>query len=144
MSSVRSYAIQCLRSRGNRQGRRGERRGPGAEPAVHAMPAYPHAGNLMTAAVDAREGGRIWYRIGGGEAAPLVIVHGGPGATHDYLEPLEALADGRPAVFYHQLGAGTSHAPDDVPADATRPARMPFSAGTRRPSRITRDDDGHG
>jgi proline iminopeptidase len=72
-------------------------------------------------AVDAREGrlevagGRIWYRVvGGGEAIPLVTVHGGPGATHDYLEPLEALVDERPVVFYDQLGAGKSDAPDDV------------------------------
>jgi proline iminopeptidase len=75
----------------------------------------------MTAAVDASEGrvevtgGRIWYRVvGGGEAVPLVTVHGGPGATHDYLEPLEALADERPVVFYDQLGSGKSDAPDDV------------------------------
>ena len=59
-------------------------------------------------------GGRIWYCIvGGGDKVPLVIVHGGPGATHDYLEPLEALADERPVVFYDQLGAGNSDAPDD-------------------------------
>ena len=75
----------------------------------------------MTAAVEVSEGrvevtgGRIWYRIvGGGEAIPLVTVHGGPGFTHDYLEPLEALADERPVVFYDQLGNGKSDAPDDV------------------------------
>jgi hypothetical protein len=38
------------------------------------------------------------------------IVMGG----HDYLEPLEALADERPVVFYDQLGAGKSDALDDV------------------------------
>lgn len=60
-------------------------------------------------------GGRVWYRVvGDGPATPLVIVHGGPGATHDYLESLEAVADERPVVFYDQLGAGRSDAPDDV------------------------------
>lgn len=60
-------------------------------------------------------GGRIWYRVvGDGDAAPLVIVHGGPGGTHDYLEPLQALARERPVVFYDQLGAGRSDAADDV------------------------------
>lgn len=60
-------------------------------------------------------GGRVWYRVvGGGQAIPLVIVHGGPGATHDYLEPLETLSDERPVVFYDQLGAGKSDAPDDI------------------------------
>jgi proline iminopeptidase len=75
----------------------------------------------MTTAVQAREGhvevigGRIWYRIvGDTDATPLVTVHGGPGATHDYLEPLQALADQRPVVFYDQLGAGNSDVPDDI------------------------------
>jgi proline iminopeptidase len=80
-------------------------------------------GPLVTAAVDAREGrvevtgGRIWYRVvGAREAVPLVTVHGGPGGTHDYLEPLEALADERPVVFYDQLGAGKSDAPGRCPS----------------------------
>jgi proline iminopeptidase len=75
----------------------------------------------MAAGIDVREGrlevpgGSVWYRVvGDGQATPLVIVHGGPGATHDYLEPLEALADERPVVFYDQLGAGKSDAPDDI------------------------------
>lgn len=60
-------------------------------------------------------GGRVWYQVvGDGLKIPLVTVHGGPGATHDYLEPLEALADERPVVFYDQLGAGKSDVPDDV------------------------------
>jgi proline iminopeptidase len=45
---------------------------------------------------------------------PLVVVHGGPGATHDYLEPLVALGTERPVVFYDQLGAGRSDAPNDL------------------------------
>jgi proline iminopeptidase len=75
----------------------------------------------MVAAVDVREGyvpvtgGRVWYRVvAGGTGIPLVTVHGGPGGVHDYLEPLEALADERPVVFYDQLGAGKSDALDDV------------------------------
>ena len=75
----------------------------------------------MTAAVEVREGyapvtgGRVWYRIVGGRGAiPIVTVHGGPGGIHDYLAPLEALADERPVVLYDQLGAGKSEALDDV------------------------------
>ncbi|HLX57869.1 MAG TPA: proline iminopeptidase-family hydrolase, partial [Ktedonobacteraceae bacterium] len=45
---------------------------------------------------------------------PLLILHGGPGTPHDYLEPLEALADERPIIFYDQLGCGKSERPDDV------------------------------
>jgi len=60
-------------------------------------------------------GGRVWYCVRGDDGGvPLVVVHGGPGFTHDYLEPLAALADERPVVFYDQLGAGRSDAPDDA------------------------------
>ena len=47
--------------------------------------------------------------------APVVILHGGPGATHDYLANLAALADvdGRAVVLYDQLGNGRStHLPE--------------------------------
>ncbi len=60
-------------------------------------------------------GGRVWYRIAGADSpsVPLLVLHGGPGAGHDYLEPLAALADVRPVVFYDQLGCGKSDIPDD-------------------------------
>src|SRR6476661_9112597 len=83
------------------------------------------------APVDAREGtvafpfagdeAETWYRVSGelrpGDSAtpaPLVVLHGGPGATHDYLLSLTDLArDGRAVVFYDQLGNGRStHLPE--------------------------------
>jgi proline iminopeptidase len=60
-------------------------------------------------------GGTIWYEVVGEAATtPLLTVHGGPGGTHDYLEPLAALAAERPVIFYDQLGAGKSDHPDDL------------------------------
>ena len=61
-------------------------------------------------------GYNVWYRIVGDHDAPgqlpLVCLHGGPGATHDYLEPLEAVATkGHRVIFYDQLGAGNSDHP---------------------------------
>ncbi len=61
---------------------------------------------------------RTWYRMlagaGSGDKAPLLCLHGGPGMTHDYLEPLEAIAQsGRRVIFYDQLGSGNSDKPDD-------------------------------
>lgn len=58
-------------------------------------------------------GGRVAYRIAGArkKGVPLIVIHGGPGATHEYLEPLEALANERPVVFYDQLGCGDSDKP---------------------------------
>jgi len=61
------------------------------------------------------DGHRIWYRrTGPGAGIPLLLLHGGPGAGHDYLEPLAALGTDRPVVFYDQLGCGRSDRPDDV------------------------------
>ena len=64
--------------------------------------------------IDVEDGYRVWYRrVGSGERTPLLILHGGPGAGHDYLETLDALADERPVIFYDQLGCGRSDKPDD-------------------------------
>ncbi len=58
------------------------------------------------------EGGRVWYRIaGGGSGLPLLTLHGGPGAPHDYLLPLGALGRERPVIFYDQLGCGRADRP---------------------------------
>src|SRR5215475_5076592 len=60
------------------------------------------------------KGYQTWYRIvGDGEQPgklPLLCLHGGPGACHDYLESLDAMADtGRRVIYYDQLGCGNSH-----------------------------------
>lgn len=60
------------------------------------------------------KGYRTWYRIvGQGEDSgklPLLCLHGGPGACHDYLESLDAMANtGRRVIYYDQLGCGNSH-----------------------------------
>ncbi len=58
------------------------------------------------------EGHKTWYRVVGDLAAgpaPLVTLHGGPGATHDYLLAMTDLAaGGRAVVFYDQTGNGNS------------------------------------
>ncbi len=60
-------------------------------------------------------GGRVWFQVvGAGNAVPLLALHGGPGFPHDYLEPLEGLAEERPVVFYDQLGCGKSDRPEDL------------------------------
>jgi L-proline amide hydrolase len=68
------------------------------------------------------EGHQTWYQVvgdldaarSGAGPAPLVTLHGGPGATHDYLLSMTDLAgDGRAVVFYDQTGNGKStHFPD--------------------------------
>ena len=59
-------------------------------------------------------GGRVWWRkVGSAGKTPLLALHGGPGAGHNYLLPLAALADERPVIFYDQLGCGQADSPDD-------------------------------
>jgi len=63
-------------------------------------------------------GFKVWYQIVGDHdepgKLPLMCLHGGPGATHDYLEPLEEMAQtGRRVIFYDQLGNGNSDHPHD-------------------------------
>lgn len=60
------------------------------------------------------KGYRTWYKIlGAREGAgklPLLLLHGGPGACHDYLWSLAAMEKtGRRVIFYDQLGCGLSH-----------------------------------
>ena len=57
-------------------------------------------------------------RVGSG--APVVVLHGGPGADHEYLRPgFDALADGRELIYYDQRGGGRSPVPRDVPVGWT-------------------------
>jgi L-proline amide hydrolase len=48
-----------------------------------------------------------------------VLLHGGPGGAHDYLEPLAELARiaARPCVLYDQIGCGRSQHLPDAPAE---------------------------
>jgi len=62
--------------------------------------------------------GNTWYRVVGdlkSSKTPVMVLHGGPGAGHNYCEPIaEVLAQtGRAAVLYDQIGCGNStHLPD--------------------------------
>jgi len=68
---------------------------------------------------------RTWYRITGdleGAKPPLVILHGGPGCTHDYVDSFKGLAKGeRAVVHYDQLGNGRSTHLRDKGADFWTP-----------------------
>ena len=60
---------------------------------------------------------QTWYRVTGtlgGDKLPLVVLHGGPGCIHDYLDSIKGLANsGRAVIHYDQLGNGRStHLPD--------------------------------
>lgn len=56
-------------------------------------------------------GYQTYYRIAdGGNRTPIILLHGGPGSTHNYFELLDRIADtGRKVIMYDQLGCGKSY-----------------------------------
>ncbi len=64
-----------------------------------------------------------WVRITEPEvsrdgALPVIVLHGGPGMAHDYVQNLAALSlGGRRVIHYDQLGCGRSTHVPEAPAD---------------------------
>jgi proline iminopeptidase len=55
-----------------------------------------------------------WVEYGDPDAPPLLLLHGGPAASHDYLLPqMLALAEDHRLVTYDQRGGGRSRHDDD-------------------------------
>ncbi|RZJ46026.1 MAG: alpha/beta fold hydrolase [Brevundimonas sp.] len=82
--------------------------------------AAPALARPITTEIPAEEGyaavpgGKVfWRRFGSGPGRPLLLLHGGPGAAHNYLLSMTALGDERPVIVYDQLGCGRSDAPTD-------------------------------
>lgn len=70
---------------------------------------------------------RTWFRITGSldsDRLPLVVAHGGPGCTHDYVDAFKEIAalDGRAVIHYDQLGNGNSTRLPDKGPDFWTPA----------------------
>ena len=70
--------------------------------------------------------GNTWYRVVGdlkSGKTPIVVLHGGPGAAHNYVIPIaEMIAQtGRAAVLYDQIGCGNSTHLPDAPKEFWRP-----------------------
>jgi len=76
-------------------------------PAVPPIPPPRASGYTSTTTVPL-----YWCRYGEPGAPPLLVLHGGPGAHHDYLLPqmleLARLAGGHELIFYDQRGGGRS------------------------------------
>jgi L-proline amide hydrolase len=53
------------------------------------------------------------------EKSPLVVLHGGPGAAHNYAHPIADLLTnlGRPVLLYDQIGCGKSSHHQNAPKD---------------------------
>ena len=68
----------------------------------------------MERRVELSNGHRVWTKsVGDGPGLPHILLHGGPGDGHDYLEPLEALGSDHPVIFHDQLGCRRSEKPEN-------------------------------
>lgn len=61
---------------------------------------------------------KTYYRIVGEpnpDLAPLLLIHGGPGSSHNYFELIDDYAEqsGRQLIMYDQVGCGKSSLPED-------------------------------
>jgi len=59
---------------------------------------------------------KVWTkRVGNSPAMKVLLLHGGPGATHEYLEAFDSYfpASGIEYYYYDQLGSAFSDQPDD-------------------------------
>lgn len=88
---------------------------PPATPPADALnpPGIRMAGIRMVAV----RGGRykVWTKTMGNGPIKVLLLHGGPGASHDYLEAMESFLPeaGIQIIYYDQLGCGNSDRPDD-------------------------------
>jgi len=59
---------------------------------------------------------KVWTKRMGSGPVKVLLLHGGPGFTHQYLEAMESFLPeaGIEMVYYDQLGCGNSDRPDDV------------------------------
>jgi proline iminopeptidase len=95
---------------------------PSAQAAQAAKPATPAApviqtGGVQMVPIQTPKGRfRVWTkRVGHNPRIRLLLLHGGPGATHEYFEAFESFLPqaGIEFIYYDQLGSAYSDQPDD-------------------------------
>ena len=59
---------------------------------------------------------KVWTKRVGHGPVKVLLLHGGPGFSHDYLEAMESFLPqaGIEFIYYDQLGSGNSDKPDDT------------------------------
>jgi proline iminopeptidase len=75
------------------------------------------AGGVRMVPIDTPAGAfKVWTkRIGNNPSLRVLLLHGGPGATHEYLEAFDSYLPAAGIEYYHydQLGSAFSDQPDD-------------------------------
>src|ERR1700721_4196843 len=93
---------------------------PGRQPDGLNPPGIRAAGILIVPVVNGKY--KVWTKRIGSGPVKVLLLHGGPGFPHDYLEAMESFLPqaGIEMYYYDQLGVGNSDVPDD-PALSTLP-----------------------
>jgi len=80
--------------------------------------AVPRTGGIQIIPINTPKGKfNIWTKkIGNNPKIKLLLLNGGPGATHEYFECMESFlpAEGIEMIYYDQLGCGNSDNPKDT------------------------------
>src|ERR1700728_2092251 len=86
---------------------------PGRQPDGLNPPGIRTAGIQMILVVNGKY--KVWTKRIGSGPVKVLLLHGGPGFSHDYLEAMESFlpAAGIEMYYYDQLGCGNSDQPDD-------------------------------
>lgn len=94
----------------------------GAAGAADPSPSTPAAGPVLIGGVrlipihTPKGDFRVWTkRVGDNPTIKVLLLHGGPGATHEYLEAFDKVFPGASIEYYYydQLGSAFSDQPDD-------------------------------
>ena len=90
---------------------------PGSGALSHADALNPGGIRIGGIRMVAVAGGKykVWTKKHGSGPVKVLILHGGPGFPHDYLEAMESFLPqaGIEMYYYDQLGVGNSDVPDD-------------------------------
>ncbi len=88
-----------------------------AQAPASGEPAAAIAGKVRMIPIDTPVGKfRVWTKsVGHNPKLKLLLLHGGPGATHEYFEAFDGFLpkEGVEYIYYDQLGAGGSDKPED-------------------------------
>jgi len=96
-----------------------------ATPALAQTPGYfdtgesgIRTGGVRMVTIDTPGGKfRVWTkRVGNNPRLKVLLLHGGPAATHEYLEVFDSFlpSEGVEYYYYDQLGAGNSDRPENM------------------------------
>lgn len=89
---------------------------PAAKPST-AQPAPMQTGGVQLITIQTPKGPfKVWTKkVGHSPRIKVLLLHGGPGATHEYFEAMESFLPGAGIEFYYydQLGSAFSDQPDD-------------------------------